>query len=65
MKKILLLLVFTMCSSSTVSVESNIDEFDKELSSTVASITFQNEFGDLITEDLSNKKTLIVFWADY
>jgi len=54
-----------MCSSSTVSVESNIDEFDKELSSTVASITYQNEFGDLINEDLSNKKTLIVFWADY
>ena len=65
MKKILFLLVITMCSSSTVSVESNIDEFDKELSSAVASITFQNEFGDLITEDLSNKKTLIVFWADY
>ena len=65
MKRIILLLVFTMCSSSTVSVESNIDEFDKELSSTVASITYQNEFGDLINEDLSNKKTLIVFWADY
>ena len=65
MKKIIFLLVITMCSSSTVSVESNIDEYEKELSSKVTSITFQNEFGDLITEDLSNKKTLIVFWADY
>ena len=31
----------------------------------ISEITYQNLNGEYINEDLTNKKTIIVFWADY
>ena len=57
MKKIILIsILLTYCSSSTNTDLSN--EFNTE-------ITYQNLDGEYINEDLTNKKTIIVFWADY
>ena len=57
MKKIILIcILFTFCSSPTNSDISN--EF-------ITEITYQNLDGEYINEDLTNKKTIIVFWADY
>ena len=57
MKKIILIFIlFTFCSSPTNSDISN--DF-------ITEITYQNLDGEYINEDLTNKKTIIVFWADY
>ena len=57
MKKIILIsILFTFCSSPTNSDISN--EF-------ITEIAYQNLDGEYINEDLTNKKTIIVFWADY
>ena len=57
MKKIILIcILFTFCSSPTNSDISN--EF-------ITEIKYQNLDGEYINEDLTNKKTIIVFWADY
>ena len=57
MKKIILIsILLTYCSSPTNTDLSN--EFNTE-------ITYQNLDGEYINEDLTNKKTIIVFWADY
>ena len=57
MKKIILIsILLTYCSSPTNTDISN--EF-------IAEITYQNLDGEYINEDLTNKKTIIVFWADY
>jgi len=57
MKKIILIsILFTFCSSPTNSDISN--DF-------ITEITYQNLDGEYINEDLTNKKTIIVFWADY
>ena len=65
MRKILFCLVFAMCASASTTENQNskIEEVDSELLAT--SLVYENELGDLITEDLTNRKTLIVFWADY
>ena len=55
-KLILFFILFTFCSLPTNSDTSN--EFINE-------ITYQNLDGEYINEDLTNKKTIIVFWADY
>ena len=57
MKKIILIsILFTFCSSPTNSDISH--DF-------ITEITYQNLDGEYINEDLTNKKTIIVFWADY
>ena len=55
-KLILLFILFTFCSSPINSDFS--DEF-------ITEITYQNLDGEYVNEDLTNKKTIIVFWADY
>ena len=54
-----------MCASASTTENQNskIEEVDSELLAT--SLVYENELGDLITEDLTNRKTLVVFWADY
>ena len=57
MKKFYLLFIFIMSCSSVANTdiykESNIE------------LTYENLNGNLITEDLSDKSTIIIFWADY
>ena len=57
MKKILILFIFLI---SCISTSSN--EVD---SSPTMEITYQNLNGEIVNENLTNKKTVIVFWADY
>jgi hypothetical protein len=34
-------------------------------STTEKVLTYKNELGEFVDEDLTNKNTLVVFWADY
>tara|TARA_Y100001970_G_scaffold238814_1_gene300261 strand:+ start:73 stop:243 length:171 start_codon:yes stop_codon:yes gene_type:complete len=54
-KKIFFFLFFISCFSST-----NSDETD-----TYNLLVYENINNEIIEEDLSDKKTIIVFWADY
>ena len=57
MKKLILLFILLICCSSPAN-----DEISTEF---ISEITYQNLNGEYINEDLTNKKTIIVFWADY
>ena len=54
-----------MCSSTTISINEDVPLEDFEAVPPETNIVFENEYGDLISEDLTNKKTLVIFWADY
>ena len=54
-KKIFFFLFFISCISSTSSVE--IDTYNL--------LVYENIDNEIIQEDLSDKNTIIVFWADY
>lgn len=54
-KKIFFFLFFISCFSSTSSVE--IDTYNL--------LVYENIDNEIIQEDLSDKNTIIVFWADY
>ena len=57
MKKLVLIFIFLVCCSSTTS---------SEITTTpIMELTYQNLDGQLVNEDLTNKNTIIVFWADY
>ena len=65
MKKLIFILFFSFCSSS-VSVDSTAADIpDDTVNTSPTTLTYTNDLGDFIVEDLTNKKTLIVFWADY
>ena len=57
MKKLILLFILLICCSSPTN-----NDISTEF---VTEITYQNLDGEYINEDLTNKKTIIVFWADY
>ena len=57
MKKLILLFILLICCSSPTN-----DDISTEF---ISEITYQNLNGEYINEDLTNKKTIIVFWADY
>ena len=57
MKKLILLFILLICCSSPTN-----NEISTEF---ITEITYQNLDGEYINEDLTNKKTIIVFWADY
>ena len=64
MKKMLIVLVFiAACSQSTV-VEDTNNSTDV-LNDESTNLIYENEFGELVSQDLSSKKTIVVFWADY
>ena len=54
-----------MCSSTTSSINEDVPLENFEAVPLETNIVFENEYGDLISEDLTNKKTLVIFWADY
>lgn len=65
MKKLIFILFFSFCSSS-VSVDNSAADIPNDtVNTSPTTLTYTNEFGDFVIEDLTNKKTLIVFWADY
>tara|TARA_B100000945_G_C19821758_1_gene340962 strand:+ start:44 stop:238 length:195 start_codon:yes stop_codon:yes gene_type:complete len=62
-KAIILLLLLSFCSSGSGSI---YDEPAQSVSaSTIQELIYEDADGNLVTEDLTNKKTLVVFWADY
>jgi hypothetical protein len=81
MKKFLLIsfLIFISCSLNSTSVETNTtaqvsDQQSSDITNNESfeysllvnnSFTFINKNLELDVEDISNKKTIIIFWADY
>ena len=65
MKKIIFILLFSFCSSSSVSQDISVQESEDTVAVSSTTLTYLNQNGEEVIEDLTNKKTLIVFWADY
>ena len=69
MKKIFLIFIFATACTQTVGTSSNLNvstDISQETTNNVeANLIYENEFGELITQNLTTKKTMIVFWADY
>ena len=62
-KVVILLLLLSFCSSGS---DSATDEpTQSAAASSIQELVYEDENGNLVNEDLTNKKTLIVFWADY
>ena len=65
MKKLIFILIFSFCSSSSVSQDISVQENEDTVAVSSTTLTYLNQNGEEVIEDLTNKKTLIVFWADY
>ncbi|MDA7850675.1 hypothetical protein N9A50_02755 [Acidimicrobiaceae bacterium] len=65
MKKFLLILIFSFCSSSSATQDISVEESEDKVAVSSTTLTYLNQNGEEVIEDLTNKKTLIVFWADY
>jgi hypothetical protein len=66
MKKLIFLLLISFCSAPSSVVNENNDMQITDTESTKEKIlTYKNELGEFVDEDLTNKNTLVVFWADY
>jgi len=62
-KVIILLLLLSFCSSGS---DSTSDELTQSAAaSSIEELVYEDANGNLVNEDLTNKKTLVVFWADY
>ena len=57
MKKIITIFILLASCTSTSSSETT--------TAPIMELTYQNLDGNLVNEDLTNKNTIIVFWADY
>ncbi len=57
MKKLILIFIFLVsCTTTSSSVMPT---------SSIIQLTYQNLDGEFVSENLTNKNTIIVFWADY
>ena len=65
MKKLIFILIFSFCSSSSISQDISVEENEDTVAVSSTTLTYLNQNGEKVIEDLTNKKTLIVFWADY
>ena len=65
MKKIVFILIFSFCSSSSATQDIAVEESEDTVVVSSTTLTYLNQNGEEVIEDLTNKKTLIVFWADY
>ena len=65
MKKIVFILIFSFCNSSSATQEISVEESKDTIAVSSTTLTYLNQNGQEVVEDLTNKKTLIVFWADY
>ena len=62
-KATILLLLLSFCSSGS---DSATDEPTQSVAaSSIDELVYEDANGNLVYEDLTNKKTLVVFWADY
>ena len=62
-KYFILLILLAFCSSNS---DSSSDEPTQSVAATsIQELVYEDENGNLVNEDLTNKKTLVVFWADY
>ena len=57
MKKIVLIFILLVSCTSTSSSEMTAVP--------IRELTYQNLDGEFVNENLTNKSTIIVFWADY
>ena len=57
MKKLVLIFIFLVSCTSTSSSEIT--------TAPIVDLIYQNLDGEFVNEDLTNKNTIIVFWADY
>ena len=65
MKKLVFILIFSFCNSSSATQEISVEESEDTIAVSSTTLTYLNQNGQEVIEDLTNKKTLIVFWADY
>ena len=65
MKKLIFILIFSFCNSSSATQEISVEESKETIAVSSTTLTYLNQNGEEVIEDLTNKKTLIVFWADY
>ena len=65
MKKLVFILIFSFCSSSSATQDIAVEESEDTVAVSLTTLTYLNQNGEEVIEDLTNKKTLIVFWADY
>ena len=65
MKKLIFILIFSFCNSSSATQEILFRESEDTIAVSSTTLTYLNQNGEEVIEDLTNKKTLIVFWADY
>ena len=61
-KAIIILLWLSFCSSGTNSSDAPALSV---AASSIDELVYEDPNGNLVNEDLTNKKTLVVFWADY
>ncbi len=62
-KSLIFLLLLTFCSSG---LDSTSEETTQSATvSNVEELVYEDTTGTMINVDLTNKKTLVVFWADY
>ena len=57
MKKLVLIFILLVSCTSTSSNEM--------ATAPIMELTYQNLDGEFVSENLTNKNTIIVFWADY
>ena len=69
MKKIIIIIIFIAACSQPVTNQStgtkDTSTSSDILNTETKNLVYENEFGELVTQDLSSKKTMVVFWADY
>ena len=61
-KAIIILLLLSFCSSGSNSSDAPALSV---AASSIDELVYEDPNGNLVNEDLTNKKTLVVFWADY
>ena len=61
-KAIIIILLLSFCSSGTNSSDAPALSV---AASSIDELVYEDPNGNLVNEDLTNKKTLVVFWADY
>ena len=61
-KATIILLLLSFCSSGTNSSDAPALSV---AASSIDELVYEDSNGNLVNEDLTNKKTLVVFWADY
>ena len=61
-KAIIILLLLSFCSTGSNSSDAPALSV---AASSIDELVYEDPNGNLVNEDLTNKKTLVVFWADY